>query len=107
MESSEKPSNHADQTQSGIFVCGCVRAVLGMVAVADETVDAVRWPHQQHTVNGAKAIAPGHVAVAFALKSTMGKMLGLHKAERKIFPLMLLQWSHHTQVASIVHMSGI
>ena len=103
--SSDEPSNHADQIQSGIFVHGCVRTAQGVVAAVDETVDAVRWA-RQHTVNGAEAIAPGHVAVVFAHKGAVGQMLGLNNAERRIFPLTSPQWSHHTRIASIGHMSG-
>ena len=75
------------------------------MAVADEIVDAVRWAYQP-TDNGAKAIAPGHVAVVFTPKGAVGKILGLISAGKKIFPSMSSQWSHHTQVGSIRHMSG-
>ena len=105
MGSSDEPSNHADQIQSGIFVHGCVRTAQGVVAVADEIVDAVRWACQP-TDSGSEAIAPGHVAVVFAPKGAVGRILGLMNAEKKTFPLMSSQWSHHTRVASIGHMSG-
>ena len=100
-----EPSNHADQIPSGFFVPGFVRTVLGVVAAVDEIVDAVRWA-RQHTVNGAEAIAPGHVAVVFAHKGAVEQMLGLNNAERKISPLMSPQWYPHTRIASIEHMSG-
>ena len=105
MGSSDEPSNHADQIQGGIFVHGCVKTAQGVVAAVDEIVNAVRWA-RQHTANGTEAIAPGHVAVVFAPKDAVGRMLGLINAEKKTFPSTLLQWSRHTQVASIGHMSG-
>ena len=105
MGSSDEPSNHADQIQSGIFVHGCVRTAQGVVAVADEIVDAVRWACQP-TDSGSEAIAPGHVAVVFTHKGVVRQILGLNNTERRVSPLTPPHWCHHTRIVSIRHMSG-
>ena len=76
-----------------------------MVAAVDEIVDAVRWA-RQHTVNGAEAIAPGHVAVVFTHKGVVRQILGLNNTERRVSPLTPPHWCHHTRIVSIRHMSG-